>query len=77
MFILPKVPGLTFSQNLSNFITFAAAPLVLAPFVRNQGDLETTVQEQDDGPGRRGPRGGSHIYVSLPPNMFSPRRRKP
>ena len=30
------VPGRTFFQNLSQFITFAAAPLVLTPFVRSQ-----------------------------------------
>ena len=33
----PKVPGRTFFPNLSKFIAFAAAPLVLTPFVRNQG----------------------------------------
>ena len=36
--VFPKVPGRTFFPNLSKFITFAAAPLVLTPFVRNQGD---------------------------------------
>ena len=35
-FYLPKVPGRTFFPNLSKFITFAAAPLVLTTFVRNQ-----------------------------------------
>ena len=35
-FIFPKVPGPTFFPNLSRFITFAAAPLVLTTFVRNQ-----------------------------------------
>ena len=35
--ILPKVPRLTVFPNLSKFITFAAAPLALTPFVRNQG----------------------------------------
>ena len=34
--IFPKVPWSTFVPNLSKFITFAAAPLVLTPFVRNQ-----------------------------------------
>ena len=29
-------PGCTFFHNLSEFITFAAAPLVLTPFVRNK-----------------------------------------
>ena len=38
-FIFPKVPGRTFFPNLSKFITFAAAPLVLTPFVRNQGTV--------------------------------------
>ena len=33
----PKVPGRTFFPNLSKTITFAAAPLVLTPFVRNRG----------------------------------------
>ena len=37
IFIFPKVPGRTFFPNLSTFITSAAAPLVLTPFVRNQG----------------------------------------
>ena len=32
----PIVPGRTFFPNPSNSITFAAAPLVLIPFVRNQ-----------------------------------------
>ena len=36
MFIFPKVPGHTFFPNLSKIITFAAAQLVLTPFVRNQ-----------------------------------------
>ena len=36
-FIFSKVAGLAFSPNLSKFITFAAAPVVLTPFVRNQG----------------------------------------
>ena len=36
-FIFPKVPGRTFFLNLSKLITFAVAPLVLTPFVRNQG----------------------------------------
>ena len=35
-FISPKVPGPTFFPNLSKIVTFAAAPLVLAPFVGNQ-----------------------------------------
>ena len=35
-FIYQKVPGRAFFPNLSTFITFAAAPLVLTPFVRNQ-----------------------------------------
>ena len=35
-FILPKVPGRTFFPNLSKIITFAAAPLVSTPFVRDQ-----------------------------------------
>ena len=33
-FIIPKVTGLTFFPNQSKYITFAAAPLVLTPFVR-------------------------------------------
>ena len=37
IFIIRKVPGRTFFLNLSKFITFAAATLVLTPFVRNQG----------------------------------------
>ena len=36
--IFPKVPGRSFFHNQSKFITFAAAPLVLTPFVRNQGE---------------------------------------
>ena len=31
-----KCQGVPFSPNLSKIITFAAAPLVLTPFVRNQ-----------------------------------------
>ena len=42
VFILPKVPGRTFSPNLSKWITFAAAPSVLTPSVRSQGRLRTT-----------------------------------
>ena len=34
--IFPKVPGHTSFHNLSTIITFAAAPLVSTPFVRNQ-----------------------------------------
>ena len=37
LFIFPEVPGRTFFPYLSKFITFAAAPLVMTPFVRNQG----------------------------------------
>ena len=33
-FYLPNVPGCTFFPNLSTFISFAAAPFVLTPFVR-------------------------------------------
>ena len=40
-FISLKVPGRTFFSNPSKFITFAAAPLVLTPFVRNQTSSET------------------------------------
>ena len=36
MFIFQKVPGRTFFPNLTKFITFTAAPLVLTPFVHNQ-----------------------------------------
>ena len=45
------MPGRTFFPNLSNLITFEAAPLVLTPFVRNQsverkvGEAETQVWE--------------------------------
>ena len=35
-FYFPKFPGRSFFPNLSKSITFAAAPLVLTPFVRNQ-----------------------------------------
>ena len=35
-FIIPKVTGRTFFPNRSKFATFAAAPSVLTPFVRNQ-----------------------------------------
>ena len=38
-FIFPNVPGRTFSPNLSKLLAFAAAPLVLTPFVRNQVPL--------------------------------------
>ena len=31
-----KCQGVSFSPNLSTLITFAAAPLMLTPFVRNQ-----------------------------------------
>ena len=34
--VFPKVPGRTFFPSLSKSITFAAAPFVLTPFVRNQ-----------------------------------------
>ena len=43
----PKVPGRTFFANLTKLLTFAAAPLVLTPFFRNQGG-------QRGGRGRRG-----------------------
>ena len=36
-FYLPKSARAHLFPNLSKFITFAAAPLVLTPFVRNQG----------------------------------------
>ena len=36
-----KVPGRTFFPNLSKFSTFAAAPLVLTPFARNQGSTRS------------------------------------
>ena len=36
LFIFPEVPGRTFFHNLSKMLTFAVAPLVLTPFVRNQ-----------------------------------------
>ena len=60
-FYLPKkVPGRTFFPNLSKYITFAAAPSVLTPFVRNQGPLlghgprctqaRAGVQKQTKGP---------------------------
>ena len=35
-FIFPKVPGRTFLPNPSKFVTSAAAPVALNPFVRNQ-----------------------------------------
>ena len=39
-FYIPKsVPGRTFFPNPSKFITFAAAPLVLTPLVRNRQPL--------------------------------------
>ena len=50
-FISPEVTGCTFFPNLSKFITFAAAPLLLTPFVRNQ-----------NAPGRGG--GGSRRDVA-------------
>ena len=34
--ILPKVPGWTCFPDLTKVMAFAAAPLVLTPFVRNQ-----------------------------------------
>ena len=34
-FIFPKVPGRTVFPNLSKLMTFAVAPLVLTPFLRN------------------------------------------
>ena len=37
-FDLPKSARASFFPNLSKLITFAAAPLVLTPFVRNQGN---------------------------------------
>ena len=45
-FILPKVPGRTFFPNLSKCITFAAAPLVLTPFVRNQGEKTQSLHRE-------------------------------
>ena len=44
-FLFPKVQGHTFFPNLSKIITFAAAPLVLTPFVSNQ---VTTARGQGD-----------------------------
>ena len=40
-FVFPKVPGRTFFLNLSKIITFAAAPSVWTPFVRNQAFIST------------------------------------
>ena len=37
--MFPKVPGRAFFPNLPKFITLAAAPLVLTPFVRNKARL--------------------------------------
>ena len=49
LFAFPKVPGRTFLHNLSTFVTFAAAPLVLTPFVSNRfasaGGLGTTERQ--------------------------------
>ena len=42
-FIFPKVPGRTFFPNQSKCITFAATPLVLTPFVRNQMAISISV----------------------------------
>ena len=37
------MPGRTFFPNRSKFITFAAAPLALTPFVPNQATLQADV----------------------------------
>ena len=41
-FTFPKVTGRTFLPNLSKTITFAAAPLVLTSFVRNQSNFPSS-----------------------------------
>ena len=56
-FISPEVAGHTFFANLSKFITFAAAPLVLTPCVRNQGSLDVRGEGQ-----ARSDRRGMHNY---------------
>ena len=38
-FSFPKVPGRAFFHNLTTFVTFAAASLVLTSFVRNRGSI--------------------------------------
>ena len=45
-FYLPKMPGCAFFPNLSTFITFAAAPLVLTPFVCNPKTTTEHVEQE-------------------------------
>ena len=42
-FCLPNSARAYLFSNLSEFITFAAAPLVLTPFVRSQGPLQVAL----------------------------------
>ena len=51
-FVFTKVPGRTFFLNLSNNIAFAAAPLVLTPFVRNQ-EMKMVMEREREREGRR------------------------
>ena len=46
-FYLPKSAREYLFPDLSNFITFAAAPLVLTPFVRNQDSNKPTRAQRD------------------------------
>ena len=73
------MPGRTLLPNLSKFITFAAASLVLTPFVRNQVWLgEAVVEmwerhlEDDDGKASSRPRSLPSPYLpSLPTVPFA------
>ena len=42
-----KCQGAPFSANLSKLLTFAAAPLVLTPFVRNQINADHCPKQED------------------------------
>ena len=74
-FIFPKVPGRPFFPNLSEITTFAAAPLVLTPSVRNQGAPSVgssarsrgDPQVGDTGPDRAERAGGAYSASSNSP----------
>ena len=60
-FCLPKVPRRTSFLNLSTFITFAAAPVALSPFVRNQtSDCGEAARERGTLPVKK-----QHIYIYI------------
>ena len=71
------MPGRTFFTNLSKFISFAAAPLVLTPFVRNQETekitkaLDAAAAKQKEEKKEEKESGGTTCPALLVSNRFS------